>query len=210
MMLGDKGLWATQFISADERIIERIVFVWPACVKVLSGQPIEDAITIQLVDQLWKDPVIRRICHWVEYQFEPFGTALNGQKFSKGKIDLAFFLEQNRERYLAYECKKLNVQYGGAKKTLAAEYVAEGLMRFLTEQYAEQLPVGGMLGYVMDGQCPSAIKSVQAAIKANTGVNLQGAPVSMGPVPPALRLSTSHLKKTNGSGIEIRHAFLAF
>lgn len=208
MVLGDTRAWATQVIELDERILERIILVWPICLKLLSGQPGEDKITIQLVDLLCKDAIVRRICHWVAYQHEPFGTAPSGEKFSKGKIDLAVLLDWERERYLAYECKRLNVHYGGTKKTLATNYVTDGLMRFITEQYAEHLSVGCMLGYVMDGDCPSAIKSVHAAIQENTSASLQGTPQTCSAVGPAQRFLTNHQKQTNGSPIEIRHAFL--
>lgn len=40
-------------------------------------------------------------------------------------------------------------------------------MRFVTEEYAEGLPVGCMLGYVMDGDLPYGLQLVQAAIAAN-------------------------------------------
>jgi hypothetical protein len=109
MVLGDLQAWANQFISLDDRLIERVAAVWPACLAVLPAQPEEDPITINLVDRLGKDPIVRRICHWVEFQFEPFGTAPGGVRFSKGKIDIAVLLDRERERYLAYECKRLDV-----------------------------------------------------------------------------------------------------
>jgi hypothetical protein len=210
MVLGDAHAWATKFISVDERILERIAYVWPQCATLLPGQPEEDTITIQLIDHLAKDQIVRRICHWIEYQYEPFGIAPSGQKFSKGKIDLAILLDWERERYIAYECKRLNVRYKGIKQSLATAYVADGLMRFITEQYAENLPVGCMIGYVMDGDCPSAIKSVHSAIVANADANLQRAPLPLAPVSPAHRFYTNHLKGANGTVIEIRHAFLPF
>jgi hypothetical protein len=111
--------------------------------------------------------VIRRICYWIEYQFEPFGTAPNGMKFSKGKIDLAVLLDQERDRYIAYECKRLNVIYGGARNSQATDYVKQGMMRFITEQYAEALPVGYMLGYVMDRDIAFAMNQLNAAISTH-------------------------------------------
>ena len=40
-------------------------------------------------------------------------------------------------------------------------------MRFVTEQYGEDLPVGCMLGYVLDGKVPEAMLNVCAAVKGN-------------------------------------------
>ena len=145
MIVGDARDWKRHFISLDQRILNRMVAVWPSCVNILPAQPTEDQITINLVALLMKDPVVRRICHWVAYQFEPFGHDASGLRFSKGRIDIAVFTDWERERYLAYECKRLNVINKDTRRSLANEYVRDGMMRFITEQYAEALPVGCML-----------------------------------------------------------------
>lgn len=74
-----------------------------------------------------------RLCHWVEYQFEPFGLATDGSKYSKGIIDLAVLFDRDRGRYLAYECKRLNVINSGSRSSLATVHLTQGMMRFLTE-----------------------------------------------------------------------------
>lgn len=209
MVLGDLQLWSRQFISADERILERIATVWPACLKILPGQPKEDTITINLIDLLGKDPVIRRICHWLEFQYEPFGTAPNGQKFSKGKIDFAVFLNWERDRYIAYECKRLNVVHSGQRSSLSTDYVTEGMMRFMTEQYAEGLPIGCMLGYVLDGDVPFAISQLTETIKAYQPLNLTRGPKTIVATQNVERFLTSHTR-TNTTTIELRHALLPF
>ena len=88
-------------------------------------------------------------------------------KFSKGKIDIAALMDQEREHYLAYECKRLCVIHNGTRGSLATRHVKDGMMRFLTEQYAEGLPVGCMLGYVMDGDLSFARTQVNSAIDAH-------------------------------------------
>jgi len=100
-----------------------------ACAALLGAQPNEDSITINLVDVRNKNPIVRRICHWIEYQFELFGTDAVGAKFSKGKINLAVLLDWERDRYLAYECKRLNVVHNGKRSSSTAEYVVNGMMR---------------------------------------------------------------------------------
>ena len=89
--------------------------------------------------------------NWIEFQYEPFGYQSDGTAYSKGRIDMAVLLDQDRERYLAYECKRLNLTHSSRRSSLATLYVTKGLHRFVTEQYAEKLPVGYMLGYVLDG-----------------------------------------------------------
>jgi len=182
MVFGDPIEWRRHFVSIDQRILGRIAVVWPSCVAVLSSQPTEDQITINLIDRLVKDKVVRRICHWVEFQFEPFGINGNGAKYSKGKIDLGVLMDWERERYLAYECKRLNVIYNGRRSSLATEYVKEGMMRFMTEQYAEGLPVGCMLGYVIDGDISFAQSQLDAAIKAHQPLRLTGGPTATPPI----------------------------
>jgi hypothetical protein len=209
MVLGDARSWTNQFISADERILERIASVWPTCLKVLPTQPEEDDITINLIHLLGKDPVVRRICHWIEFQYEPFGTLPNGQKFSKGKIDLAVLLDWERERYVAYECKRLNVTHNGNRSSLATTYVKDGMMRFMTEQYAEGLPVGCMLGYVLDGDVPFAVGRLHKAIKGHPPLNLKVGPDTMSALQKIQRFRTIH-NRTASVHMELRHALLPF
>jgi len=209
MVLGDLQDWVNQFKSVDERLLERIAMVWPACLAVLSAQPVEDTITINLVDLLWKDPVVRRICYWVEYQFEPFGTAPNGARFSKGKIDLAILLDRERERYMAYECKRLNVVFSGGRSSLATDYVTKGMMRFMTEQYAEGLPMGCMLGYVIDGDIPFAMSQLSNAIGSHPPLGLVSGPIKREPLQNIARFLTSHTRAAK-TMIELRHALLPF
>jgi hypothetical protein len=210
MIVGDPHEWTARFITLDERLLRCILHIWPACVALLPGQPEEDTITINLVALLSQDAVVRRICYFVIYQHEPFGMNLSGTRFSKGKIDIAIVLDQERERYVAYECKRLNVIHGGKRGSLAMRYVKDGMMRFLTEQYAEGLPVACMLGYVMDGDLPFSLAQVNGAIDANKtplGI-LQAAPLSQA-IPGIERFSTLH-QRGNSSVIELRHALLPF
>jgi hypothetical protein len=210
MIVGDPHVWKARFITLDERLLSRILHVWPPCVALLPGQPEENCITINLVALLLQDAVVRRICYFVVYHHEPFGTHPGGAQFSKGQIDFAVLLDQERERYVAYECKRLNVTYEGARASLATRYVKDGMMRFLTEQYAEGLPVGCMLGYVMDGDLPFALKQVHGAIDAHkTSLGIMDGASPSQAVPGIERFSTLH-QRANTSIIELRHALLPF
>jgi hypothetical protein len=70
MFVGDPQYWKDRFISVDERLLQRILHLWPSCVSLLPGQPEENAITINLVDLLSRDATVRRICYFVIYQHE--------------------------------------------------------------------------------------------------------------------------------------------
>lgn len=208
MLIGDVQGWVDNFVSFDDRFLERIAAAWPECMAVLPEQPGEDDITINLVDRLAKDVVVRRLCHWVEYQFEPFGLAADGSKYSKGIIDIAVLFDWDRERYLAYECKRLNVNNGGGRSSLATVYVTQGMMRFLTEQYAEQLPVGCMLGYVLDGDVPFANSRIAGAIGSHVPLALAEGPTPLAAIETIERFRTRHTRQT-GSQIELRHALFS-
>ena len=178
--------------------------------SILPEDPNEDTITTNLVDILSRDAKARRLFHHLAYQHEPFGYTTDGWAYSKGKIDMALLLDQERERYLAYECKRLNVVRNGRTRSLATAYVLDGVLRFVTEQYAADLPVGCMLGYVLDGNVNTADTKIRIAMRANAGhIQLFGRLKRDQPVGAIERLSSRH-RRSDGSDIEIRHALLPF
>lgn len=208
---GDPAGWAEKFRSLDVQFLECVTVVWPECLSRLQNQPLEDEITINLVDLLETNLRARRIFYWIEYQYEPFGRTSGGEAYSKGRIDIAVFLDRERERYLAYECKRLNVKSDGGTKSLAAQYVTEGVSRFVTEQYAENLPVGCMLGYVMNGEVSVAQSRIYAAIKDKRNrIGLAGEPVEEKPLGDVKRFSSRHIRTGSGTEIEVRHALVPF
>lgn len=79
-----------------------------------------------------------------------------------GRIDLKFLpaVSALEEVYFAFECKRLNATANGTRRSLAAEYVTQGMMRFVTGQYASSVSNGGMIGYVLDGSGDEAMTSV--------------------------------------------------
>ena len=209
MGVGNPAAWADRFRSFDEWFLERVAAVWPRCLSVLPDRPDEDAITTNLVNLLQRDSGIRRRFHWIEFQYEPFGRTPQGTAYSKGRIDMAVFLNQDRDIYLAYECKRLNdVREDGRRRSLAGEYVTEGLSRFVAEQYSENLPVGCMLGYVLDGDVAYAAARVRDKIvECRREIALIGKPRDEAAIGAATRFSSRHRRQGDGE-IEVRHALL--
>ena len=208
-MIGDPAAWADRLRSFDRRFLECVVAVWPRCLAVLPERPHEDAITCNLVDLLSRDAEALRRFHWIEFQYEPFGHTPHGTAYSKGRIDVAVFLNQDRDRYLAYECKRLNELRKDGRRSLVGEYVTDGLSRFVAEQYSENLPVGCMLGYVLDGDVASAASRVRAKIiECLHETGLIGTPRDETAVGVATRFSSRHRRRPGGGEIEIRHALL--
>lgn len=211
MVVGDPSYWVRHFTSIDDRLLARIIAVWPQCLSVLPPSPEEDTITFNLRSILTKDAEARLIFYHLEYQFEPEGFTPEGLAFSKGQVDLAVLLDQGCTRYLAYECKRLNVHFSGSRQSLATPYVNEGVKRFITEQYAEGLPVGCMLGYVLDGDTAFALGRVHAAIDTNkTDVGLAAGPTASAAMGLVERFSTDHVRPGSGDAIHVRHSFLPF
>ena len=211
MVVGDPSAWAARFRTLDIRFLERVVAVWPCCVDVLPDDPHEDTITENLVAHVSNDAKARRLFHHLEYHYEPFGFTATGRAFSKGKIDMAVLLDQEREHYLAYECKRLNVPRNNGSRSLATEYVTDGVCRFVTEQYAARLPVGCMLGYVLDGDASGATTKVLTAIGAQRDdIGLLGEPERQSSIGPTPRFSTHHKRGPGAPDIEVRHALLPF
>ena len=208
---GDPAIWADRFRSLDTRFLQRVVAIWPECMAVLPNQPPEDDITVNIVNLLLKEPRARRLFHWLEFQFEPFGFTADGMAYSKGRIDMALILDRERERYLAYECKRLNVVHRGRRSSLATRYVKDGLARFVTEQYAENLAIGCMLGYVMDGDVEAAETKILVAIDFQRfRVGLTAGPKNDRSIGEVKRFFSRHVRVASGQEIEVRHALLPF
>lgn len=210
MLVGDASQWADRFASIDDRLLHRIVAVWPRCLALLPTNPEEDLITRNLINLLLKDEETRQLVYWMEYQFHVWAFTVDGLALDKGIVDMAVLLDQERERYLAYECKRLNVVYRAGRQSLAGPYVSQGLQRFFSEQYAETLPVGAMLGYILDGDLSFATASVHASITGSaTAIGLTDGPTVTTPIGAVTRFLTTH-KRPSNHRIEVRHAFLPF
>ena len=205
---GEPAAWAARLRSLDVRFVRSVLEVWPQCLRILPERPEEDVITFNLVQLLRKDPLAREWFHFVAFQYHPPGYESNGLAYSKGRIDMAVLLDPLAEGYLAYECKRLNVVRADVRRSLAGEYVMDGLCRFITGQYSEKLPVGCMLGYVLDGDVAYAASSVRAKIGCDQEVALVMGPRDEAAIGAATRFSSRHRRVSSDGEIEIRHALL--
>ena len=119
------------------------------------------------------------------------------------------FLNQDRDTYLAYECKRLNVRRRDGRRSLSTEYVKDGLLRFVESQYSDNLPIGCMLGYVLDGDLDHATSSVKAKIvDLRDEVRLVVEPQPDAAIGLAVRFYSRHHRDPFGKDIEIRHTLL--
>lgn len=168
MYEGDFSLWDDLFPdSLVPQLIELICEAWQS-IKLDKSDRLEVPITRKLYARLQLLKSLRdqgpdrlpfRIS-WETPLVDPLTSVV------KGRIDIRFSHGHCEEVYFAVECKRLNVVSRTRVSSLAGDYVEDGMMRFITGQYAEGLDKGGMLAYVMDGQIGPAVESIRRAIEA--------------------------------------------
>ena len=206
MMDGEQLGWKAEYRRRDDLFLRFVMKVWWQVVARLPADALEDAITKALVDRLDADTWVRAL-FYCDYQFVPMDRALDGSLAEDRFIDIAMIMDNDRSRYLAYECKKLNVWREGVRRSQAGRYVDDGMMRFVTGKYAKGLPVACMIGYAMDGDLSFAYAHIKATIGRNGGaLRLQDGPTEEPSLDAMTRFVTAH--ERNGDGIELRHALL--
>ena len=201
MVSGERRGWVVQFRVTDRKFLHCVARVWRQAIAHLPPSSREDEITKALVDKLSTDAEARST-FYVDYQFYTTVTL---------HVDMAAIVNHDRTMYLAYECKRLNVTGAdGARRSQASAYVGDdGVMCFVTEKYAEGLPIGCMIGYVMDGDLDSAYSRIRAVMtKERRAVGLQGDFRPQDPIGQFKRFATDHV--SGDKSIEILHALLPF
>jgi len=205
---GNPSAWLTSFLDVHEKVLQVIGSIWPDCSRRFDSQSLENKITDQLALMLICDPRSRG--NWlVSPQYKLLASDVRGDVVTKGYIDFAIFFDLNQENYIAYECKRLNVPFPSGSKSLSDKYVSEGLMRYVSAQYAQELPCGVMVGYVLDGNTLQAIDAVKIQIKKKSSqLHCYSSPptVDLSAVSFIARFSTSHSRPSGE--IEVQHLFL--
>ncbi len=208
MLVGEVGDWLAHFKTLEERMADAIDSVWPRCITPLHARKgslaLEDRITNYLVAALIKS---KKVPGRIILQYSLL-TETPGQKVTlSSKIDFVLTIGDDEDVYLACECKRLNVPYETGTRGLFSEYVDEGLMRFISGQYSNGLPLAMMLGYVMDAHVDEARQSLQKAMKDRSqSIRLKSTkdktPITGRPV----RFSTTH--SLSRHDIEVTHTLL--
>ena len=93
---------------------------------------------------------------------------------SKGRLDLRVSCGHGYEVYFVLEAKRLRVQSSSSGKIVPGDgdYVTDGMMRFVTGQYAPYMRASAMLGYVFDGKTNNARSDIDKAVQ-NRAVELK-------------------------------------
>ena len=205
MIIGGSLVWLKRLKDIDEYVIACIVDVWPQVVYRLDSSTKEDRITDRLVALLRKNKAIWKY-GYPDLQYKLLEENLVGDISTKGIIDIAYILDQDFDHYIAYECKRLNtVSKEGKRASLAGKYLDEGLMRYVTAQYADNLPFGCMIGYVMDGDTDFAIQQLESAVdKRNKKLNLTSGTVKV-KLGAYAYFETNHNRYESNSIIAVKH-----
>ena len=180
MIIGDATIWSDTF-PADliPRMLNLVVETWHPFRKPVTTDH-EVPITRRFKHALKQAKDFRRLP--VRIEREPAeDDPVTGEEL--GRIDLKFLpaVSALEEIYFAFECKRLNATIGGYRRTLATEYVTEGVMRFVTGQYSSAVDSGGMIGYILDGEIDGAIGAVgqniasrRAELRMSASASLEG------------------------------------
>jgi hypothetical protein len=194
MVIGDAEIWSDTFPQElVPRLVDLVTDTWASFPKPSSSDR-EVPITRRFKHVLKQAKDFKRLPIRVER--EPAEDDPNtGEEL--GRIDLKFLpaISAREEVYFAFECKRLNAVIGGVRRSLAPEYVTEGMMRFVTGQYASLGTHGGMIGYVLDGSGPDAISSVDENVRSRL-VELCMS-TSSGLQPSSLRPVNNLIRETN-------------
>ena len=168
-IIGDSERWAVALLDAYGTVAAVVETVWPACRVGFHARRTENYITRRLVRRIRRDERIRDSFLQVESQRELLDDDPDTDTGPQGYLDISILFWVGRDNLcLAIECKRLNViNKRGERDSLAQEYVRKGMMRFVNGQYAPDLALGGMIGYVMDGDTEFAFSAVRAKIQAD-------------------------------------------
>ncbi|MBI5591540.1 MAG: hypothetical protein HY881_13765 [Deltaproteobacteria bacterium] len=84
-----------------------------------------------------------------------------------GRIDLLVSCGLGHEVYFAIEAKRLRVCSSDGRVSFhgSREYVMDGMMRFVSGQYAPHMEASAMLGYVFDGKIDKARSSIDKSVR---------------------------------------------
>ncbi|WP_336810172.1 hypothetical protein [Bosea sp. MMO-172] len=211
MLTGDLNAWLPHFRGLEERVADAVEMAWPVCIAPLQSKKNamthEDNITEHLVQSLIRT---KKVPGRIIYQYTLLAEDAAGNVSAPSNIDFVLTIGDDEDVYLACECKRLNVPYKTGIRALVGEYVDEGLVRFVSGQYSNGLPLAMMLGYVMNAKTDVARRGVKRVLALRAaGIGLQSefdAPVAMG---KPLRFRTTHAC-TPGHVIEVAHTLLAW
>ena len=171
MTVGDASMWSDVFPGElIPRILDLVVETWKTFPLPAPDEK-EVPITRRFRGALKHAKDFNRLPLRIERETaeDDFESAVE-----LGRIDLKFTpaVSAREEVYFAFECKRLYPLENGTRRPRASEYVNEGMIRFITDTYSSFMQHGGVIAYVLNGDCELAITAVEQNI-ANSSVLLK-------------------------------------
>ena len=207
---GNAEKWHDLLDSLVPEIVELILAAWQTMPPIASDSK-EDPVSLELCRQLRAKRALSELPLTVHTQTVELS---DDAEIDDGRIDLTFHpLVPSEEIYFALECKRVNViQPNGDIRRYFAEYVTQGLTRFVTGQYSNAVRHGGMLAFVLDGDVNAAINGVlRNIIIKREEIALHEAEIGLSRFAPENELmrETTHSRTAEAGNVLVQHFFLA-
>ena len=163
MSVGDSSYWDDFFQqNLVPAVLDHVIATWQQMRKP-GPSDLEDAISVKLFAALVRAK--DRNAHPFLIRYQDVDVDLDLEK-ETGRKDIVFFPSlESEEIYLCLEAKRLNAVISGVRRSLADEYVNEGMQRFVDGKYARFVRHGAMLAYVLDGDISRAMTNVENNIR---------------------------------------------
>jgi hypothetical protein len=163
MTVGDSSEW-DGFIEGGgiASVLALTVEAWGQIVPPAQDEH-EDDTSVKLYAAMVKKRDRQAHRFLIRYQDVEVDTNLATET---GKKDIVFFPGHDGNYYFCLEAKRLNARVNGVMKSLADEYVKNGMQRFVDGKYSRYVHHAGMLGYVLDGDVARAMTNVLSNIRA--------------------------------------------
>ncbi|MDH5640754.1 MAG: hypothetical protein OEY28_05630 [Nitrospira sp.] len=210
MTIGDSSCWDDFFKQKlMPAVFDLVITTWKQMPKP-GPSDLEDVISDKLYMALVKTK--GRNDHPFLIRREDMEFDMDREK-AIGKKDIVFFPSLQEEGiYLCLEAKRLNAIISGVTRSLAGEYVKEGMQRFVDGKYARSVRHGAMLAYVLDGATNRAMKNIERNIRqhvAKLGMNKNSGLVASTIRPDDPRIKETHHRRAHERAtFRIHHLFV--
>lgn len=160
-------------IEVYEIEFEKILVGVTSCYKMMLADhvsvPLNDENSIRdiLLLNYLKNRTIKKKCGLTNYRFDREIP----EDRTQGRVDIRILTKNDFEKDEAYyviECKRIENKNLAGLSGLNAEYIKNGIIRFVTAYYSSYYRVNGMLGFVVEPMDIDAnIKNINNLLKHN-------------------------------------------
>jgi hypothetical protein len=209
---GSPAEWVNLIDSQVPDILTLVITSWES-LPAPAANELENSITNRLCARMQNAPDRETFAFHIQPQ-DVILESNSGEEL--GRTDIAFkpFVPSDKI-YFCLECKRLNVRTPNAERprTNFSEYVRNGMLRFISGQYAGAVRHGGMLAFVLDADLKAAMEGVRGniqAAQADLGMTSPAdfSPSSIKPTDSRIK-ETNHLRAHNSEPFTIHHLFMA-